>query len=563
MSMLTEEVRNFSFEGWLNILSSGSRDTAPDNFAWFEELFSIQTIVVPRQIWGDFSSIPPAPDLATAQANAAAAPTIIADYSLAANAIHCTPSPNGKVFFATSVYNDLSTRMYNWILPQLIPRTDVPFVGYPSIGYMVRFWQGDPNAGGTEIATTQDQIGARPGWFFHFGTGCIVIASNFSAVSDPTDIWITGFRYVGAQGGGGAVTPGGGDMAIQYNSGGALGGNAANFYWNYTTQQMAIGHNVPDASAGLHIKKGAEFSAYGVVIENSFAVAGLSDIWLRASGNDLHLWYNGTVGYINADGSLSLGQNGANRINLYSFGAINFSPLAGQTINVNGTIDYEKSVLGDDDIPNKKYVDSPWKYIASFTRTSDSTFTVTDDSTNQAIFTPGRPIRYRATAGTWRYGKVTNYTTGTVTIAGYPMTTSDDDELQFGLKALLSKIAFSINGEFADGIDGTLLLNDLGVYRQWSEGEAYCIMIAHRVIVQDTGANQPRVNVRIAGAPVCSSNSNQGRDVSTSWVSTVVDISGAYALASGNAIELSTDANGSNNDATGLSIELDIVKAEL
>jgi len=203
MSMLTEEIRNFSFEGWLNILSTQSRDTAPDAATWYEELFTIQTIVVPRQIWGDFSSILPAPDLATAQANAAALPSIIADYSLAANAIHCTPSPNNKVFFATSTYNDLSTRMYNWILPQLIPRTDAPFVGFPSIGYMCRFWQGDPNAGGTEIPTTQDQIGARPGWFFHFGTGCFVVASNFSAISDPTDIWLTGFQYTGAEGGGG------------------------------------------------------------------------------------------------------------------------------------------------------------------------------------------------------------------------------------------------------------------------------------------------------------------------------------------------------------------------
>jgi len=100
----------------------------------------------------------------------------------------------------------------------------------------------------------------------------------------------------------------------------------------------------------------------------------------------------------------------------------------------------------------------------------------------------------------------------------------------------------------------------LNSYRKWIGGPAYCVMISHRVVVQDTGANQPRINARINAAPVGTANSNAGRDVSTSWVDTVVDISGGYALLQGSSIDLATDANGSNNDASDLSVGLTIVK---
>lgn len=203
MSFSSEELKNFAAKGWLGILGTGDRDTAPDNLTWFEEITTNDLIVKPTQVWGDYASIPPAPDLATAQANAVAAPTIIADYSLAANAIHLTPSPNSRVFFVTSVFGDLTTRMRNWIMPQLIPRIDVGWEGFPSIGYMIKFWNGDPALGGTEITTSEEQVGAVVGWWMNFGAGAIKVASSFVGVVDPNDVWMTGFQYIGAAGGGG------------------------------------------------------------------------------------------------------------------------------------------------------------------------------------------------------------------------------------------------------------------------------------------------------------------------------------------------------------------------
>lgn len=202
---LAEELRNFSGKGWLGILGTGNRDTAPDNLTWYEELTTNDLIVKPSQVWGDFASIPPAPDLATAQANAVASPTIIEDLSQAGSQIHMTPSPNQKTFFATTTYNDLSTRIGNFIMPQIIPRTDVPFVGFPSIGYMVRVFNGDPFGGGVEILTSQDQVGGVVGWFFNFGVGGMTISSSFSGIVDPTDVWLLGFRYIGSAGGGGGT----------------------------------------------------------------------------------------------------------------------------------------------------------------------------------------------------------------------------------------------------------------------------------------------------------------------------------------------------------------------
>ncbi len=198
MPFISEENVNFSLKGWLGLLGSGNRVTAPDNLSWYEERYTVDSIVKPDQIWTDYATIPEAADLATAQAAAVANPAIIEDLSLAANAVHCTPSPNGKLFLATSTYGDLDTRIKNWMMPQLFPQATT---GLPSIGYMCRVWQGDPDSGGTEITTTAGKVDASTAWLMNFGAGAVLFCSDETLISDPTDIWITGFRYIGATGG--------------------------------------------------------------------------------------------------------------------------------------------------------------------------------------------------------------------------------------------------------------------------------------------------------------------------------------------------------------------------
>ena len=57
MAFTTEELVNFSFKGWLGVLGTGDRDTAPDNFAWYEEPFTNDIIVKPTQVWTELDSI--------------------------------------------------------------------------------------------------------------------------------------------------------------------------------------------------------------------------------------------------------------------------------------------------------------------------------------------------------------------------------------------------------------------------------------------------------------------------------------------------------------------------
>ena len=198
MAFLQEEIRNYTFKAMNGILSTGSRSTAPDNLTYYEEMTTSDTSVRPTSVLTELHLIPPAPTLADAKNAATANPSLILDLTL-----KLTPSPNNKAFFCASVYGDLSTRLKNFIMPQMIPRTDAGNIGRASIGYTAKLFQGDPNNGGTEIGTTIEQIGADVGWIFNYGAGAIVIASDFTAITDPNDVWVQAFQYIGKTGGSG------------------------------------------------------------------------------------------------------------------------------------------------------------------------------------------------------------------------------------------------------------------------------------------------------------------------------------------------------------------------
>ena len=82
-------------------------------------------------------------------------------------------------------------------MPQHVSRTDAGFEGMPSIGYTIRLYQGNPSSGGVEITTTVDIDGADVGWFIMYGAGAVIVSSSFSGITDPNDLWITGYQYIG------------------------------------------------------------------------------------------------------------------------------------------------------------------------------------------------------------------------------------------------------------------------------------------------------------------------------------------------------------------------------
>ena len=203
-----------------------------------------------------------------------------------------------------------------------------------------------------------------------------------------------------------------------------------------------------------------------------------------------------------------------------------------------------------------------WQAWGSFTRTSDSTFVVDSPSTNYCIFADARPVRYRSTGGTWYYGIVTDFSAGVVTIAGPPMLATRDDELEIGSTDKVFAEYITIPGRWADAAASSLLADDLLFQWIWGHGLCYLVQIAAICGTPDSGGvAYPRVNVTYDGERVCSANSGEGLEVTGAWAYSVVDIdSGEYEINHNKPLEVSTDAHGTNDDSTDLTLRLTFVR---
>lgn len=200
---------------------------------------------------------------------------------------------------------------------------------------------------------------------------------------------------------------------------------------------------------------------------------------------------------------------------------------------------------------------APWTDAGAFSRTANSTFTVTDNATNQAVFVPGRPIRYRATASTWRYGIVTAYASGTVTIAGAPMTTGDDDEIQYGDMTRVVQVPVFIPGYFEDAANTTLIASDLGQELTWGQGTAYLVRVRARNRIADTGATDATVNVHLGGSAALSTPLTLAANAT--WYTSAVAVSTTnYEVSFDEVVEVST-AKGTNGNAQDLSVQMTFV----
>lgn len=196
MAFIQEELRNLSFKAVVaGILGTRNRSSAPDNGTYYEEIATSSMSVHPNQVMLNIGDLPEASNMTEASNAAALNPLLLEAYdgSTTAKSIHLTPAPGNKAFFATEVFGDLSTRMINFVMPQMIPKSN----GFPSLGYTMRLYNGDPSAGGTEITTTIEQVGADVGWVAAYGPGAVITASSFTAITDPNDVWITAYRYIG------------------------------------------------------------------------------------------------------------------------------------------------------------------------------------------------------------------------------------------------------------------------------------------------------------------------------------------------------------------------------
>lgn len=196
-------------------LQAGVVDGNPDS-VWYEVFFPFTFVLSAEQVWTEMPRLRglTARTRADAQANALANPDLIEDLSDNANAVKMTlvPGTNFSTYAAYNTAGDVSSgQIKNWLLPQLVQQAS----GAPSNGYAILLYNGDPDAGGVMITTTEGTTGVginkTVGWTFNYANGLLLFSDDFYTETgvDPAtfDPHITGFRYVGktaGDGGGGA-----------------------------------------------------------------------------------------------------------------------------------------------------------------------------------------------------------------------------------------------------------------------------------------------------------------------------------------------------------------------
>ena len=203
-------------------------------------------------------------------------------------------------------------------------------------------------------------------------------------------------------------------------------------------------------------------------------------------------------------------------------------------------------------------IDLNWTDGGSFTFASASTFTVTDNTTNQAIYVEGRPIRFKAIAGTWKYGIVTGYSSGTVTFAGAELTAALDDYIEYDPQSKVHVETIVINGQYGDNITTSLIEDDLLAKLTWGYGNAYLVRVRHVHLSDDTTTN-PDINVLVGGSTVLDTD-----DVTnTSWQeapNTSINETN-YLTNQDDIIELEIATAGVTGDAADLTVALTFVFA--
>jgi hypothetical protein len=141
-----------------------------------------------------------------------------------------------------------------------------------------------------------------------------------------------------------------------------------------------------------------------------------------------------------------------------------------------------------------------WESFGNVTTTSTTTFNVTDNTENQAIFKPGRPLKVGST-----YQLVTDYTTGTVTVAGGTLSDSTEYAISYGDFTRVQKVDINLSGAFAADATTTAIKSQTGDPLYWDLGPGVLCVVKHIIQTEDSAATttQPAINV-FAGTPTAS-----------------------------------------------------------
>jgi len=194
---------------------------------------------------------------------------------------------------------------------------------------------------------------------------------------------------------------------------------------------------------------------------------------------------------------------------------------------------------------------------------STSTFTVSDTVENQELFKKGRPLRYKVNSvATDRFGMVSGYTTGTVTISGYPLTASIQ-EMNVGNFSQICQETVVINGSFSASTSNQLILDYLSSYLKWEMTKAHIVQVEMINVTAETGATKPVLNIRNVATAQNILSTGTTLTAATTWYSSGILIETAvgtyYDVNYGDTIELACTTAGTNGTALDLTVVINFV----
>jgi hypothetical protein len=146
-----------------------------------------------------------------------------------------------------------------------------------------------------------------------------------------------------------------------------------------------------------------------------------------------------------------------------------------------------------------------------------------------------------------------------LTISGAPLVAlSDLTALYVGLPGLVTQLNLKVDTAYGDAAQDIFSAVTYERVR-WHKSAAYLVAFGATHGVADTGAEQPKLNVKVGGSLVSTNDSNKGLQLSATpgtWTeNSAVEIDTAnYSVERGDAIELRCTVSGTNGDADILSV---------
>ena len=174
----------------------------------------------------------------------------------------------------------------------------------------------------------------------------------------------------------------------------------------------------------------------------------------------------------------------------------------------------------------------------------------------------GAPIKYTI-GGTVYYAIITALSANvSITIAGAPFGGSLSN-LYVGIPAQVEHVDLHVDGIFGDTVQN-ILENIAGSKYKWRHPTAYLVAFSGASGWADTGASQPKLNVKANNALVSTEDGNGGITLSGSdstWVNgsaVAINVTN-YEIEYGEEVELYVSSAGTNGDADCLSVSLAFV----